>query len=339
MWAKFARTGHSHYNVFLMSKPTLISVVIPCHNEAGNLEALHAALTVATRHAPETFEFIYVDDGSTDDTLALVKGLKARHDNIRLIELTRNFGKEIAVTAGLKAAHGDAAITIDADLQHPPVLIPDLIDAWKGGAEVVVGIRRNLGRHAPLLKRAGSAMFYRVMNAVSDVHLRAGASDYRLLDRVVINEFNRFTEHGRLSRGLIDWLGFRRAYVEFIPARRHAGTAGYSYAKLMRLFTTSVISMSFFPLRIAGYVGLIITTISGPLGVFIFVEKYLMRDSLGLGFTGPAILAVILLFLSGIILMSLGLIALYIATIHTEVMNRPLYVARPEDRPKKDFPQ
>ena len=330
VFSKLALVRQTPYNGSLMSNPTLISIIIPCHNEAANLEALYAAFMTAIAPAPETYEFIFVDDGSSDGTVQLIRALATKQPNIRLIELTRNFGKEIAVTAGLQAARGQAAITIDADLQHPPALIPDLIAAWRNGAEVVVGVRKTRGRHAPVLKRAGSAMFYGVMNAITDLQIRAGASDYRLLDRIVIDEFNRFTERGRLTRGLIDWLGFRRAFVTFIPARRHAGTAAYSYAKLVSLFTTSVISMSFFPLRIAGYIGLVITTISGPLGLFILVERFILHDPLGLGFTGPAILAVILLFLSGIILISLGLMALYIATIHTEVMNRPLFVARPE---------
>lgn len=316
-----------------MTKPHLISIIIPCHDEAANLKALQAAFAEVITGLPDTFEFIYVDDGSKDDTIARIRRLQAEHDNIRLIELTRNFGKEIAITAGLAAAKGDAAILIDADLQHPPALIPKLIEAWQDGAEVVVGVRQSGHGHAPLMKRAGSAAFYRLMNAMSDVEIRADASDYRLLDRVVIDQFNRFTERGRITRGLVDWLGFHRAFVEFVPAQRHAGTAAYSYGKLVKLATTSVLSMSLVPLRLAGYLGLIITLISGPLGLFILIEKYWLHDPMGLSFSGPAILAVILLFLVGIILMCLGLMALYIGTIHTEVMNRPLYVARPERRP------
>ncbi|HVQ44187.1 MAG TPA: glycosyltransferase family 2 protein [Candidatus Saccharimonadia bacterium] len=314
-----------------MTKSTLISIIIPCHNEVANLGALHTALDTATKPLADQFEFIFVDDGSTDTTLPVLRQLCLGDPRVRTIELVRNFGKEIAVSAGLHAARGQAGITIDADLQHPPALIPELIAAWRAGAEVAIGVRRRGHDHAPVLKRAGSSLFYRLINAISGVEIRAGASDYRLLDRIVIDEFNRFTERGRLTRGLVDWLGFRRAYVEFVPAKRHAGIAAYSYQKLFGLAVTSVVSMSFFPLRLAGYLGLLITLISGPLGIFIFVEKYLLRDPWGLSFSGPAILAVILLFLVGIILICLGLIAMYIANIHTEVMNRPLYVARPEN--------
>ncbi len=317
-----------------MSRLSLISVIIPCHNEDGNLEPLHDALIDATKSVSDTYEFIYVDDGSTDGTVAKIRGLQRLHPNIRLIELVRNFGKEIAITAGLRAARGAAAITIDADLQHPPALIPELVATWRAGAEVVVGVRRSGTGHAPVLKRAGSAMFYRIVNAISDVEIRAHATDYRLIDRMVIDEFNRFTEHTRLTRGLIDWLGFRRVYINFTPAKRHAGVAAYSYYSLINLALTSFISMSLFPLKVAGYFGFIITAVSGPLGLFILIEKYVFGDPWNLNFSGPAILVVILLFLVGLILIALGLMSLYIATIHTEVTNRPLYVARPESGPE-----
>lgn len=316
-----------------MSTPkALISIVVPCHNEAGNIEPLFHALTNACVARDGHFEFIFVDDGSTDATVEILKRLADRANHVRIIELVRNFGKEIAITAGLNAAKGDAAICIDADLQHPPQLIPELIAKWREGAEVVVGVRRSGEKHAPIVKRLGSGLFYRLLNAISDVEVVAHATDYRLIDRVVIDEFNRFTERNRLTRGLIDWLGFRRAYVQFTPAQRHAGEAAYGYVKLVQLALNSFISMSLFPLKLAGYLGLVIMLISGPLGLFIFVEKYVMGDPAGLEFSGPAILAVIILFLVGIILVSLGLMALYIATIHAEVMNRPLYVARRESR-------
>lgn len=313
-----------------MSKTPLISIIVPCHNETANLRSLHAALSDVLRHCSERFELIFVDDGSRDDTVETLRQLAAGDPRIRIVELVRNFGKEIAITAGLHEAEGEAAITIDADLQHPPSLIPQLISRWRDGSEVVVGVRRTGAGHAPLIKRVGSNIFYKLMNAITEVEIVANATDYRLIDRAVITEFNRFTERNRLTRGLVDWLGFRRAYVPFIPAKRHAGEAAYSYIKLINLAITSFVSMSLFPLKFAGYLGLGIMLISGPLGLFIFVEKYLLGDPLGMQFTGPAILAVILMFLVGIILVSLGLMALYIATIHTEVMNRPLYVMRRE---------
>lgn len=309
----------------------LISLIVPCHNEAQNIKPLFDALAAVCTPQVGQFEVIIVDDGSTDHTVAQIRQQAGQFKHLRIIELVRNFGKEAAITAGLRASRGQAAICLDADLQHPPALIPKLIRQWQAGAEVVVGVRRSGHRHAPLVKRLGSGLFYRIINAITDVKIVAHATDYRLLDRVVIDEFNRFTERNRLTRGLIDWLGFRRAYVEFIPDHRHAGEAAYGFFKLFNLAIHSFVSMSLLPLKLAGYLGLLIMLFSGPLGLFIFIEKYLLHDPWGLNFTGPAILAVILVFLVGIILISLGLIALYIATIHAEVMNRPLYVARRED--------
>jgi glycosyltransferase involved in cell wall biosynthesis len=306
----------------------LISIIIPCHNEATNTGPLYEELRAVADGQAERFEFLFVDDGSRDDTTERVRALAARDRRVRLIELARNFGKEVAVTAGLHRAHGAAAITIDADLQHPTALIPELISRWRDGHEVVIGVRRLDRRYANPLRRLGSHLFYRIMNAISEVEIVPRSTDYRLLDRSVIEAFMSFTERNRLTRGLIDWLGFRRAYIEFTPARRRSGEAGYSFRKLLRLATTSFITMSFLPLKAAGYLGFIIMLTSGPLGLYIFYSKYLGGNPMS--FSGTAALAVILLFLVGLILASLGLMALYIANIHTEVMNRPLYVARPE---------
>jgi glycosyltransferase involved in cell wall biosynthesis len=313
-----------------MPTTNLISIIVPCHNEAENIRPLFKALAPVCEAERSHFEFIFVDDGSSDDTVDQLRHLANRDSRVRVIELVRNFGKEVAITAGLHACRGQAAICIDADLQHPPALIPELISKWRSGAEVVVGVLQTGHQHAPLAKRLGSGLFYKIMNALSDVEIVAHATDYRLLDRSVINEFNRFTERNRITRGLIDWLGFRRAYVQFTPALRHAGQAAYGYIKLVQLAVNSVVSMSLFPLKFAGYLGAVIMLLSGPLGLFIFVEKYMMHDPLHFSFSGSAILGVILLFMVGIILVSLGLMALYIATIHAEVMNRPLYVARRE---------
>jgi glycosyltransferase involved in cell wall biosynthesis len=309
----------------------LISIIVPCHDEAENIEPLFVELKkVLGSVASARFELIFVDDGSSDDTVAALRSLQIREPRVRIIELVRNFSKEIAITAGLNVCRGQAAICLDADLQHPPALIPELIAKWGEGAEVVIGVRRTGKGHTGVVKRLAGGLFYRLMNAVSDVEIVPHATDYRLIDRAVIDEFNRFTERNRITRGLIDWLGFRRAYVEFTPAKRRAGESTYGYIKLVHLAVNSIVSMSLFPLKAAGYFGVVIVLVSGPLGFFIFVEKYILQDPWHLNITGTAILGVILMFLVGIILISLGLMALYVASIHTEVMNRPLYVARRE---------
>jgi dolichol-phosphate mannosyltransferase len=213
-------------------------------------------------------------------------------------------------------------------LQHPPDLIPEFVHKWERGAEIVIGLRLPTKKHTSVAKRAFSKLFYGMLRRMTKTQVIPNATDYRLLDRSVIEEFNRFTERNRLTRGLIDWLGFSPSFVYFHPPRRLHGKATYSYRKLFELAVSSFVSMSLVPLKLGGYVGVIITAISLPLGIFIFIEKYILHDPLGLMFSGPATLAVILMFLIGLVLIGQGLMALYIANIYGEVVNRPLYVVR-----------
>ena len=307
----------------------LISVIIPCHNESDNIKPLYADLYKTLLESNYTYEFIFVDDGSTDDTLKKIAKLKGnRTFTIKTICLARNFGKEIATTAGLHAAEGEAAIIIDADLQHPPSIIPELLYKWRDGADIVIGVRDSNSEFAGRIKRAGSAIFYKIMQRITDMEIVPGSTDFRLLDRNVVNEFNRFTERSRLTRGLIDWLGYKREYVTFTPASRQHGEASYSTKRLINLALNSFVTMSMLPLKLTGYIGIFITLLSGLAGVVIVVAKYIFNTPWGMSVTGTASLATLIVFLIGIVMASLGLIALYIASIHIEVMNRPLYVVR-----------
>jgi glycosyltransferase involved in cell wall biosynthesis len=305
----------------------LISMIIPMMNEEENVKDIYVRLKdVFKGMKGYTYEFIYVDDGSKDASVMNVQELEENDPSVRLLRLARNFGKEIATSAGLHASNGVAAIMIDADLQHPPNLIPDFIQKWEQGFDVVIGKQMLDKSYASYLKRATSRWFYRIMNSISSVELTPHATDFRLLDRSVINEFNRFTERNRITRGLIDWLGFNRCYIEFIPDKRIHGLPSYTYKGLINLATNSIISLSLFPLKLAGYLGVIIMLVSGPLGLVVLFNKLFMNDSFN--FSGPASLAILILFLIGIVLVCLGLIALYIANIHGEVVNRPLYVEK-----------
>lgn len=316
-------------------KKLLITIVVPVYNEEKNIPLLYSELKKQIIKLKNyKFEIIFIDDGSNDNSLGKLEKLSQKDKCVRCIQLARNFGKEIATTAGLNAARGDVAIMIDADLQHPVAMIPEFIAKWRAGAEVVVGVRRRY-EHESLQKRVNSWLFYKILNSMAEVKITPRATDYRLLDRVVIDEFNRFSERNRITRGLIDWLGFRREYVYFDSPRRLHGKAGYGFIKLFRLATHSFVSLSLFPLRLAGWLGILITTVSGSLGLFILVEDQILNDPLGLSVSWPATLAVINMFLIGIVLMSLGLIALYIANIHSEVINRPLYVIRRKANSKK----
>ncbi|MDL2342393.1 MAG: glycosyltransferase family 2 protein [Patescibacteria group bacterium] len=306
-----------------------ISLIIPCFNEAANITPFVQAC-VTTLPIGYRYELLFVDDGSRDATARTISTLKPGREDmtIRCLELSRNFGKEVAVTAGLHDCRGAAAVIIDADLQHPPATISKFITAWEQGAEVIIGLRQADKQYAPWVKRQGSKLFYKILNALSSVEILPNATDFRMIDRVVIDEFNRFTERSRMTRGLIDWLGFRREYVEFKPATRLHGEAAYSLRKLTGLALNSIVGMSLVPLKLAGYLGLLITLFFGSLGAVIAVEMFALHDPLHLRVANSVDLAVLIIFLIGIVLMALGLIGLYIATIHTEVANRPLYVVR-----------
>ena len=230
----------------------------------------------------------------------------------------------------LHAARGNAALIMDADMQMPPKLMKQFIKKWESGAEVVVGVfkSRNMSR----VKRWGASMFYRIMRRISHTKITPNATDYRLLDRKVINVFNQFTERNRITRGLIDWLGFERQYIYFEQQPRRFGNPTYTFRKLVALAMNSFTAYSLLPLRLAGYLGMFILALSIPGGLFLYVERYILDDYLHLGINGTTMLAVMIVFLVGVVLTCLGLMALYIAHIHAEVTNRPLYVVRPEEK-------
>jgi polyisoprenyl-phosphate glycosyltransferase len=308
-------------------KQKLISIIVPVYNEAPNIPLLHDEIVRHLSGLPYASEFVFVDDGSHDESAKVVQKLAKKRKRVRLIELSRNFGKEAAVSAGLHAAKGDAAIILDADLQHPPELMHKFIDKWERGADVVVGIKR-YSKHEGRFKRLSSTLFYRIFGAISHTHITPHASDYRLLDKKVLKAFQSFSERNRMTRGLVDWLGFRRDYVDFVaPPRRH-GERKYSYRKLINLAMNNFTAYSLVPLRLAGYIGVFILVIAGCMGVLVYINQILLNDPLHIKFTGTAMLGLMILFLVGVVLACLGLIALYIAHIHDEVVNRPLYVIR-----------
>jgi glycosyltransferase involved in cell wall biosynthesis len=304
----------------------LVSVVIPVYNEAANLPPLHDAIVKAFEGLKYEFEVLFVDDGSTDNSTEVIEELSQKGKNTKYLFLSRNFGKEIALTAGIHEAKGDAVLTIDSDLQQPPELIPEFITKWEAGAEVVIGIRKKVEREN-VFRRLGSIAFYEIMNRISDVPFIPQSTDFRLLDRKVVDAFNQFTERNRLTRGLIDWLGFKRDFVYFNESKRLHGKASYSTFKLIRLALTSVTSHSLFPLKLAGYLGVIIFIGFGGFGLLMFFTK-IIWNPFNLAFSGPAEIGVLNGFFIGIILMSLGIIAMYIGSVHDEVAGRPLFVIR-----------
>jgi len=302
-----------------------ISIVVPVYNEAKNLPRLYAELKKHTQDLPYKFEYIFVDDGSKDDSAMVIRGFLKKDKRIRFVELSRNFGKEVATSAGLHRAKGDAAMMIDADMQMPPSLISQFIEKWENGSEIVVGVFS--GRSMSWLRRTGAGLYYRIMGQIAQTKIKPNATDFRLLDRKVVSVFRQLSEHDRMTRGLIDWLGFRRSYIYFKQQPREQGDPTYSMNKLVGLALNSFTAYSMVPLKLAGILGIILLIFSAPLGVFLFAQ-YVMNDPMHWGIDGTTMLAMLTLFLIGVVLTCLGLISLYIAHIHAEVKNRPLYVVR-----------
>ena len=303
-----------------------ISIVVPVYNESGNLLKIYSCLkNVAATLQQYEWEYIFVNDGSLDHSYEIIKNLVQADSMVKGLDFSRNFGKEIALTAGVhEAQDSDAVICIDADLQHPPELIPELVRSWMGGAEIVVTIRTETEKQ-PLLRRLAARFYYWLMAKISGIDLKAKTTDFRLYDRKVVKAFVRMTERERMFRGIMDWMGFRRSYIEFKANSRVFGQATYSYSKLWSLAINSITAFSLWPLRLAGYLGIIISTISGILFFWMIANYLLLKIWI---YTPLAIVVVINTFLIGIVLMALGLVALYVGIIHTEVINRPLYIVR-----------
>ena len=301
-----------------------ISIIIPVYNEGlGVGRFLDGKLLPIVNKLPYRVDLVAVNDGSMDKSLDAIKASEFfKIVPTKIISFTKNFGKEVALSAGLKYSRGDAVIMMDADGQHPVDAIIKMVEKWENGAKVVTAINsKNSTKH-----KFSSSIFYRLMRLMDNKTIREGEMDFRLLDRAVVNEFNKFTEHNRITRGLIDWLGFPQEYIKVSTLRRESGKPTYSRKKLTRLAVDSFVSMSSTPLLIFGYIGLLIMFISLPFGLFILVEQYILGDPMGLDWSGSVAISVFVSFLVGLVLVSQSITALYISRIHVEVKNRPLFV-------------
>lgn len=275
---------------------------------------------------PVDYELIYCDDGSDDGSAKLVNDWHKHNSSIKLIPLSRNFGKENALTAGITMSKGEAIIMLDGDGQHPVELIPKFVTTWQEGAQVVVGLR--LGNDgANWSSSMASRLFYNIFGKLADrQELVKGATDFRLIDRQVQQAFLNLPETDRITRGLIDWLGFRRQYVSFVAKDREDGKPSYGFNKRLGLAANSVTSLTPKPLFIFGYLGVFITLGSFLLGLAVIIEQLILGDPLKWRFTGTAMLGTLILFMVGIVLMSQGILALYISDIHKQSKRRPLYI-------------
>ena len=301
-----------------------ISCVVPAFNEAANLGLLLDELTGQLARLTDRWEVLVVDDGSFDATPAAIAPWLLR-PGVRYVRLSRNFGKEAALTAGLDRAGGEVVLLMDADLQHPPSLLPDMLQAWRGGADMVCATRQSRADES-WSKRFGTALFYALVNHSSAVPIPIDAGDFRLLDRRVVEALKSLPERNRFMKGLYAWVGFDTVLIPYVPAERHAGKSRFSMRRLARLAFTGVTAFTNAPLRLWSALGAVIALFALAFGVWIVIENFIYGDDV----PGWATLACSTMFFSGVQLLSIGILGEYVGRIFDEVKQRPVYVVGSE---------
>lgn len=306
-----------------MSSIVKYSIVVPVYNEEEVIHETYRRLTEVMRSTKEAYELLFVNDGSRDRTAEIIKEYSEQDPAVVLLDFARNFGHQIAITAGMDYARGEAVVVIDADLQDPPELILEMIEKWKQGFDVVYA-KRTKRKGETYFKKQTATMFYRFLRAMTDIDIPLDTGDFRLLDRKVCNQMNSIQEKNRFVRGLVSWVGFKQIAVEYEREERLAGESKYPLKKMLKLSMDGITSFSYKPLKLASYAGV---TLSGIGFIYLLVVLYLklFTDST---ITGWSSLIVIQLFFSGIILIILGMIGEYIGRIYDETKNRPLYIVR-----------
>ncbi|WP_129714552.1 glycosyltransferase family 2 protein [Pedobacter sp. SYP-B3415] len=300
----------------------LVSIVIPSFNESDNIPVLAARIDEVFGDLNYRYELLFVDDGSADASLDVINTLRKTNENVYYLEFSRNFGHQLAVKAGLDHAGGDCVISMDCDLQHPPEVIPDLLSKWEAGYEVVYTVRED-DRDLSKRKRGSSSMFYKLLNSLSDIELEAGAADFRLLDKKVVNVFRNFQESEPFLRGLVKWLGFKQYALRYTPAKRFSGKSKYTLKKMMRLALHGVTSFSIKPLYTAVYLGFIFSLAS-----VLYVPYVIYAFYTGVEVSGWASVIMTIVFFGGLQLIILGIIGIYVGKMFMQSKSRPNYIIR-----------
>ena len=309
-----------------MKKKNKIVIIVPAYNEEDNLRIFFKETNEIIQNLEDyTWEFIFIDDGSDDSTWRIIDEISNFHKSVRGVRLSRNFGKELALTAGVleSTEELDAVILMDADLQHPPSAIPQLVQQWESGHQIVTTQRKSI-RYS-MWRKIGSNFFYFMLNNFSKLNIQQKATDFRLLDQQVVKVIKNFPERNRFFRGIIDWVGFKKTSIIFDSPDRTSGKSTFSFNGLFNLAVNSFTSFSLMPLKVTGYLGVAVTTISGILFFYMVISHLVLGLTL---FTKLAYFVVFNTLLFGIVLVALGLIAWYIGSIHTEVSGRPLYIVQ-----------
>lgn len=304
-------------------QPATISCVVPCLNEADNLGVLIPSLVAVLSSLAPAFEIIVVDDGSTDATPDLLETLSRQHPQVVYVQLSRNFGKEAALSAGLEAARGQVVVTMDADLQHPPALIEPMLQRWRQGIDMVYAVRATREDES-ILKRLGTKFFYRLMRTSGGLTVPENAGDFRLMDRKVVDALLLLPERNRFMKGLFAWVGFKTEPFAYTPPQRLYGSTSFKPLKLFHFALDGLTAFTTWPLRLLSMAGIMLSLLSFAYGLFIVVKYFIFGDPV----QGWASLITVVLFFAGINLISLGVLGEYIGRIFGEVKNRPLYLVR-----------
>lgn len=310
-------------------KKPVFSVIAPVYNETGSIEEFYSVISTVMSGLHEPWELILVDDGSSDGSTEKIRDFASKDPHVRPVIFARNFGHQIAVTAGLDYSRGDAVIIIDADLQDPPEVIRDLIAKWKEGNEVVYAVRRKREGES-WFKLITASLFYRAIYRITDVKIPLDTGDFRLLDRKVVDIIGQMRERHRFLRGMAAWVGFKQVGVEYDRKQRFAGKTKYPFSKMLKLALNAVTSFSYFPLQVATYLGFISAGISI---LAIPVVAYLRLTRLG-ALLGQATTLIAVLFLGGVQLITLGILGEYVGRIYDEAKGRPLYIV--SEAPKNE---
>lgn len=302
-----------------------ISIVVPMYNEEPTLEILYEELNKVTWAMPEyCFEYIFVNDGSKDKTLAILKDLAARDERIRYISFSRNFGKEAALLAGLQAAEGDMVVTMDADMQDPPALLPEMVAYVESGEYDNAATRRVTRKGEPVIRSFFARLFYRMMRRMTDINIVDGARDYRVMSRQMVDSILSLQEYNRFSKGIFAWVGYETKWIEYENKERSAGETKWSFWKLLRYSVEGIVSFSNTPINMASYLGLFLTGISAFALIFIVGRAMIFGDPVA----GWPSTASIITFIGGVQLFVMGVMGQYISKTYMEVKRRPHYIIK-----------
>lgn len=303
-------------------KIELLSIIVPCYNEEGNLDKLINELTIVLKPYSFSYEIICIDDGSSDNTFTILQKIAKENERVFGFSLSRNFGHQIALLAGLDESKGDVIITMDADLQHPPAIIPKLIEKHIEGFDIVNTIRV-YDKSTTIFKKQSSKWFYSFINKISDIKIEPQSSDFRLMNRETVDAFLALKERNRFTRGLIKWIGYNQTAIEYQAQKRFSGTSAYSYKKMISLAVDGVTSMSAKPLRVSLYVGFILF-LSGIVYSIIAISNYFK----GVNVEGWTSILISILVIGGIQLLILSIVGEYVSKIFYESKDRPLYLIK-----------